>query len=591
MNRIHIYIIAWVALAGAGCSRVDDVRLLDVAGIVDDNPQAAMENLQRINYDSLSEPNRHYYDLLSIKAKDKSYIEHGSDSLILDVIDYSESHRTPYRAEALYYGGRVYSDLGDYPTSLDYFQKALDATDATDTTDTTNLHLRGNITSQMGRLLADLQMHSYAIPYLREALRIDYIERDTFCLAYDNQLIGYTYLRNNVLDSASFYIDRAVHYANFLPKEDSLNMEVMKAAIDFAKGDINKARLGIRNLPDAVDKMGQNLTFVYALRIYYAAGAYDTVYQIAERLRHFPRTENRKTAYRYLFKPEILNYLDKDSVLPYLTDYKATIEAYLSLYDQKATTMQVTQYNYSVHQRERIKAEKEKRAVLYYLIVAIAVILFIAVAYLILRYRNVRQKLVLHKAINQINVLQILLDNTSQVNTVTQTNNILKEDIAIQPDDLKCPAEVYIDEECRTENEHSIARLRSQVIDELLSAKSHNDISPKVLNSETLGKVRQMLEAKKIMNEENAIWEELESLIIENYPKFFKVLTILSDGKLTRSDRHILCLIKCNIKPTNISQLLGKSKGAVSSKRSALSLKLFNEKLGNKAFDEVVRKI
>lgn len=51
-------------------------------------------------------------------------MEHTSDSLILDVIDYYSSNddRNLY-PEVLYYGGRVYSDLGDYPTSLSYFRK------------------------------------------------------------------------------------------------------------------------------------------------------------------------------------------------------------------------------------------------------------------------------------------------------------------------------------------------------------------------------------------------------------------------------------------------------------------------------------
>ena len=62
-----------------------------------------------------------------MKIADKNYVTHTSDSLILRVIDHEESHKGDGRyAEALYYGGRVYSDLGDYPTSLKYFQQSLE---------------------------------------------------------------------------------------------------------------------------------------------------------------------------------------------------------------------------------------------------------------------------------------------------------------------------------------------------------------------------------------------------------------------------------------------------------------------------------
>ena len=51
-----------------------------------------------------------------------------TDSLIRTVLEYYEKHPgSEQYPEALYYGGRVYSDLGDSPTALRYFQHALDA--------------------------------------------------------------------------------------------------------------------------------------------------------------------------------------------------------------------------------------------------------------------------------------------------------------------------------------------------------------------------------------------------------------------------------------------------------------------------------
>ena len=117
MIRILSGILA-ICLLMVGCSETEhDTRLKEIAEIVSDSPQEALLSLDSIDCQTLSESDRHYYDLLTIKAKDKAYIDHTSDSLILDVISYYENNspRSLY-AEALYYGGRVYSDMGDAPT-------------------------------------------------------------------------------------------------------------------------------------------------------------------------------------------------------------------------------------------------------------------------------------------------------------------------------------------------------------------------------------------------------------------------------------------------------------------------------------------
>ena len=96
-----------------GCSESShDRRLVHIAEIVSDEPEEALSCLDSICPDDLAEADRHYYDLLSIKANDKAYIDHTSDSLILDVLDYYASPDKENYPEALYYGGRVYSDLG-----------------------------------------------------------------------------------------------------------------------------------------------------------------------------------------------------------------------------------------------------------------------------------------------------------------------------------------------------------------------------------------------------------------------------------------------------------------------------------------------
>ena len=89
-----------------------------------------------------------YYQLLTIKARDKAYITHTSDSLILEVLHYYEKRKDKkHLPEAYYYAGRIYRDLGDAPQALEYFFKAIDASNAC-----MNYRLTSRIYSQIGTL-------------------------------------------------------------------------------------------------------------------------------------------------------------------------------------------------------------------------------------------------------------------------------------------------------------------------------------------------------------------------------------------------------------------------------------------------------
>lgn len=94
------------------------------------NADSALRLLQEIEEEMLQahEPTKRYYQLLSVKAQDKAYITHTSDSLILDVLHYYEQGGdVRLLPTAYYYAGRITSDLGDAPQAIGYFHHGLDA--------------------------------------------------------------------------------------------------------------------------------------------------------------------------------------------------------------------------------------------------------------------------------------------------------------------------------------------------------------------------------------------------------------------------------------------------------------------------------
>ena len=69
---------------------------------------------------------RMYYALQKIKADDKCYVTHTTDSVIRAVVRYYTDAGDPdLLMEAYYYLGSVYRDMGDAPRAVEAFQKAV----------------------------------------------------------------------------------------------------------------------------------------------------------------------------------------------------------------------------------------------------------------------------------------------------------------------------------------------------------------------------------------------------------------------------------------------------------------------------------
>ena len=120
------------------------------------------------------------YRLLAVKAADKAYVRHTSDSVIRMAVDYFENHRDEaLLPEAYYYAGRVYSDLGNAPQALDYFGKAARALPPQG-----GERLAERIYSQMGTLFSYRKMYREALEMYRKACECDKALKDTVGLIF-----------------------------------------------------------------------------------------------------------------------------------------------------------------------------------------------------------------------------------------------------------------------------------------------------------------------------------------------------------------------------------------------------------------------
>ena len=73
------------------------------------------------------------------------------------------------------------------------------------------------------------------------------------------------------------------------------------------------------------------------------------------------------------------------------------------------------------------------------------------------------------------------------------------------------------------------------------------------------------------------------------FPKFKENLLLLTLGKMTTAELRTALLIKIGIKPSEMIILLGKSNGAIISRRESLCLKVLDKKMGVKVIDGIIR--
>ncbi len=540
-----------------------DVSLQQAETAISTSPRDAMAMLDSINPDELSESRRHYYDLLTIMARDKAYITHTSDSLILDVVDYYSSRKSdPLYPKALYLGGRVYSDLGDYPTALNYFHDALEMLPEDEDE---NLDFRANVISQTARLFNQIRCYSQAITCLEDAINIDVQLSDTFGLAYDKQLLGSIYSKLNDYDQAYSYMVDAMSYASTLSRVDSANIAIYIADIQLAKGNVDSALLLVRNLPANVSPLAKNRALGTAALIYLSAGVPDTAYMYANELVRSNYLYNRHTGYRLLLSPELRRFIPQDSLPIYFEEYVKVLDKVYDSNESQAVLIQNAYYNYQKHvkEREQLKVSRDNIVRNFYILLILG-LSFLSIHFLF-KYRDSLKELKFHRAMDFIKL---------RLNYLSAT-----ESVACKPS---------LADFC-WENEENIQSIRSRMKSYLKDMKKEPYIVPDViLQSEAYKSIITLLASRDGIHSE-LIWEEIAKAVEKCSPGFKQKLISLTGGRLSESDFQIILLIKCGFTPKDMTILLIKAKGSISSRRAYLSKKIFGENIGISEIDCLIR--
>lgn len=586
-------IIAILVLVLCGCRRQPGQELMRLYELTESAPSEALAALDSLDTGALGDADRHFAEFVRLKASDKAYITHTSDTAIVALLDYYGDDRR-FGPEVLYYAGRVYSDLGDYPTALSYFQKALQASPVEK-----NPRLRGTISSQTGRLLNTLKLHTQAIPYLKETLAIDSLLSDTVNLMYDHQLLGAIYMRANELDSAEITLRKGMEWAHYLTDEETSLIDAYFAHIAYIQGDYEKALELIRGVPEKQPPISKNLPLLYAAQIYRVNGELDSAYHYVDALIHSKYYKNRCAGFEELFSTQLKELVTEDSVPKYLTAYNQLLDYAARNNSAENAIFQNTYFNYNNHYVKRIEAENRKNKTVRYVYGFAFLILILVMTLFFLAIRYQKKQIELLRALDDIMALNAMLRSSNRQceNLEREKQKLYKETtqeknrnlaygqtvVEHQQDKPPLDKDMFIDSDTR-------GRLKKELL-QLSELTRRNDDNKRITESVIYQNLIDHLQRKESINYDSPVWKELEKMILVISPQFISKLQLILGSPLSRLELQTMMLIKCGLRNSDIAILTGRYPSAISQRRKSLCSKIFGDEIGIELFNNIIRNL
>lgn len=546
-----------------------------LASIQPDSAIALLKTLED-NIKTEPESTQMYYQLLCIKANDKAYIRHTSDSLILLVLHYYiEKRDERHLPEAYYYAGRVYRDLEDAPQALDYFEKAIDALPINE-----GYQLKSKIYSQMGTLFLYQKTYDEALKMFKEAQKCDIALKDSANMVFNLRDIADSYRCIDQNDSSIYYFQKAYNLAEVQGNQKLMAMVQNQMASLYSNlGKYDLARKLLQPSLDTLDIHSKSGIFSIASKLYHRMGYIDSASYYYNELLKCGTIYAKQTAHKGLAKIAILHDNPQKALL-HLNQYIQYTDFIHQITDTENVRRLNSLYNYQLREKEnnRLKIEnKEKQNLIIYII---SIGLFIIASLFAYLQRNKQKK----------QLLKIQLKNLRQL----KEEQYKKSSLFIEENKRKIEELEQKLQEADQTNHILRTQLKEQIELTLYTNKQaeieltrRKQSNSTLLESEIYKYIQKQLTTKtnkKLLS--NNDWKELEKVINNTYEGFSKNLRNYYD--LNEHEYSVCLLIKINIPPIDIAKLTNHSKEAITSTRRRLYEKVFGKKGSPKDWDEFI---
>ena len=488
--------------------------------------EAMLDSVQQAN-PTMSFANQKYEQLLRLKADDKAYrpIKHQQAHVDSLVSYFQQANDKDLLAEAYFYAGRVYYEIGDKPEALKFYQKASENV-AKD-----NYALQGDIYCQMANVYRYADLNQEALSALHLAWKADSLSGNTRNMLYDLRDIGEVYYLNNQISNAEAYFRKGLKIA-YSTKENKMLKEFhhQLACIYIEKGKwkeaLNHVELYINHMEDIPDKSGMLVT---ALTVYSQLKDSSKIVFCQENILKYGNVFAKQNTIGNIILARSKALKEKE-IANLITNYKEYTDSIIKENNATAIKKAEQLYNYELKENEN----KYLRSI--NLTEMVGLIMVIAIAILIVFYLKLKNI----STYQQQKILELKLDkykNLQRKEEKKATDKIEKETNSIKCSDIYKYIKVSIENN------------------------------------------------KYKLSEEK--WEELRKLVNAVYWDFDKNLNAFYDVNL--QEYRICLLIKIGISRTNIAHFMNLSKEAITASRRRMYMKAFKSKGTPSDWDNIIR--
>lgn len=578
MKLIILILIIILPLCLCSCGDRPYPHTMQVAdSLVNTSPDSSLTLLRQIKDSIIHEPEetQMYYRLLTIKAEDKAYITHTSDSLIMQVVHYYRHEKDKKRLpEAYFYAGRVYRELGDAPQALEYFQKAIDKSGKS-----TDYKLIGMMHDQIGMIYLYQQVYDKAPEMFKKAYHYSTLVKDSIGMTYYLRDLGRAFSTLNQADSSIYYYKEAIKLSKTIKSQELESTICCELSGYYTKLDRNKEayeamQIGLKD----EEIMSSPAQYTISARYYENIGQIDSAIYYYSLLLPINSYRYKQEAYQGLGHAAQLKG-EYEKALTYFNKYLDYTDSLQSINQTEAVRKISSLYNYQLRQNEikklRIQSIKE-RSWLLSLIIVLTFSLTLFFAYWQYRKRKEQAKQIQEEKLKKIQKEQY---NLSLVYIEQNKKDIRKlEVLLIESENSK--NKLYQD---LLRSQKELIEKTNEQLEAQQRVNKQSEITLK--QSDIYKAFYQAAEDNTKLKEAN--WEELTLAINKVYNDFTQRLYLLYPIK--DIELQVCLLLKIDLSPTQISIITARSKQAITSIRKRLYSKSFNKEGTPEQWDNFIR--
>lgn len=563
------------AMCLASCSGPEYRRELkeadSIASVDSERAMTMLDSMRPVMTDA-PEHELMYYRLLRIKASDKAYIEHETDTVILPLVEYYETKGDKrLLSEAYYYAGNTYRDMNDAPRALEYYQKAINVLPDYD------IKFRSSLCFRMARIFLNQALYRQAIEMYKKTYECDKRLNDSVRIIYTLCDLAYTYNKIPENDSSIYYYDKAYRLAKQINNDNAkINVLGQMASFYIDKGDYEKAKECLTPALQIDDSPNLSPDYAMALKICMGTGQYDSAYFYGKELLNIGTIYAKQTASRCLTELYMMRK-DYGNALKHLKLFNEYTDSVKNITATESVSRMNSLYNYNLREKENLmlKAENSRNLSIIAIVTAVCcVVLSVFVTYI---YRN-RQR----QKVQAENVKRLKRELFEQSEEYIQRN---KEKIEFLEAELKKASE---------ENNALISRMEEQRADLIFAneaaerKKTRNEAArARLAETEICRTIQNHIKRNKIIT--NSEWEILDRIVNQEIENFRT--NLYGYYSISEHEYHICLLIRIGISPEDMANLLGCTTSAVSKARKRLQEKFFSDSGTAKDFDAFVNSL